>query len=65
MILINGEKHWTRNGKLHREDGPAFIDADGNKEWHLSGKKYKLKHWNKITNYYSDEELVELILKFE
>jgi hypothetical protein len=27
------------NGKLHREDGPAVIWADGTKRWYLNGKR--------------------------
>jgi hypothetical protein len=31
---------WYLNGKLHREDGPAFEWANGEKFWFLNGKKY-------------------------
>lgn len=28
-------------GKLHREDGPAFIDTNGNKAWCYDGKFHR------------------------
>ena len=31
-------KSWFRNGRLHREDGPAIEYTDGRKEWYLYGK---------------------------
>ena len=36
-----GTKRWQLNGKLHREDGPAFEGEDGNKEWYLHGKCHR------------------------
>ena len=36
-----GTKHWYRNGKLHREDGPAIEMADGYKAWYLNGKRHR------------------------
>jgi len=29
------------NGKLHREDGPAFETVDGHKEWYLNGCRHR------------------------
>ena len=37
----NGDKVWLLNGKLHREDGPAFEYANGDKEWYLNGKLHR------------------------
>ena len=34
-------KRWYLNDKLHREDGPAYEDADGTKEWWLNGKWHR------------------------
>ncbi len=34
----NGNKWWYKNGKYYREDGPAIIWANGDKEWWLDGK---------------------------
>ena len=34
----HGTKWWYLNGKLHREDGPAFEDRYGHKWWYLHGE---------------------------
>lgn len=36
-----GEKRWTLNGQLHREDGPAIEWKDGTKEWYLNGQRHR------------------------
>ena len=33
----DGTKIWYKNGKYHREDGPAFEYSDGKKIWHKDG----------------------------
>jgi len=34
------------NGKdIHREDGPAIIWSNGDKEWWLNGKRYDPMEW--------------------
>ena len=33
----HGTKRWYRNGKLHRDDGPAVEWPDGGKEWYRNG----------------------------
>jgi hypothetical protein len=38
----NGSKSWFLNGKLHREDGPAYECPDGAKEWYQNGKLHRL-----------------------
>ena len=37
----NGDIFWTKNGKLHREDGPAVIYPDGTQYWFISGKLHR------------------------
>ena len=37
-----------KNGKLHREDGPAIEYANGSKEWWLNGVEYTEELFNKI-----------------
>jgi hypothetical protein len=37
----DGTKVWYKNGKLHREDGPAIEWAHGTKEWYLNGKLHR------------------------
>jgi len=34
----NGDKIWLKDGKFHREDGPAYIRNDGYKYWDLDEK---------------------------
>ena len=36
-----GSQCWYLNGKLHREDGPAEICADGDQIWYLNGKLHR------------------------
>ena len=40
-VYPNGDKEWFLNGKLHREDGPAYESANGNKSWYLNGKLHR------------------------
>jgi len=37
----NGNKEWSLNGKLHREDGPAVERVNGGKAWYLNGKLHR------------------------
>ena len=32
-----GNIRWYKDGKYHREDGPAIIEKDGSKAWYLNG----------------------------
>ncbi len=34
-------KEWYRDGKRHRDDGPAVEWADGHKEWWRDGKRHR------------------------
>ena len=36
-----GNQEWRKNGKLHREDGPAIIYAHGSQEWWVNGKLHR------------------------
>ncbi len=36
-----GSKYWYREGKPHREDGPAIEGIDGHKEWWIEGKPHR------------------------
>jgi hypothetical protein len=35
----DGTKYWYLDGKLHREDGPAYVGCNGSKHWFLDGKE--------------------------
>ncbi len=32
---------YIKNGKIHREDGPAIEHADGTKRWYINGKQHR------------------------
>ena len=64
-VWDNGNKSWYLNGKLHREDGPAYECANGDKSWYLNGKLHRedgpaieyangYKYW-----YLNDKEVTE------
>ena len=36
-----GNRRWYRNGRRHREDGPAVEYADGSKWWYLNGELHR------------------------
>lgn len=40
-VFANGCKGWYLNGKLHREDGPAFERPTGYKAWYLNGQRHR------------------------
>ena len=40
-VYDDGRKEWYFNGKLHREDGPAIEDANGDKFWYLNGELHR------------------------
>lgn len=37
----DGSQRWYREGRLHREDGPAFVCANGAEYWYLHGRKHR------------------------
>ena len=41
-IFVDGSIEWHEDGKLHRDDGPAYEGADGTKEWYWQGKLHRL-----------------------
>ena len=40
-IAMDGTKEWWRDGKLHREDGPAIIWGDSSEEWRFNGELHR------------------------
>ena len=40
IVEYGGDKYWYRNGKCHREDGPAVEYANGTKFWYLNDIEY-------------------------
>ena len=41
-VYNTGEKSWYLNGKLHREDGPAYEFVNGDKYWLLNGRRHRV-----------------------
>jgi hypothetical protein len=37
----DGTKRWFKDGKYHREDGPAVEYADGSKDWYKNGNLHR------------------------
>jgi hypothetical protein len=40
---------WYLNGKLHRPDGPAVEDSDGDKKWYLNGEQFSKEDFEQTT----------------
>ena len=40
-IDANGTKRWFKNGKCHRDDGPAAIHLNGTEFWYKEGKWHR------------------------
>lgn len=40
-IEPSGTIVYTKDGKLHREDGPAIEYSDGGKAWYMNGKLHR------------------------
>ena len=38
---LYGTVRWYKDGKFHREDGPALEQADGTKSWFLNGEHHR------------------------
>ena len=48
--VTNYKTEWYNlNGKLHREDGPAIEDANGDKYWFINGKLLTETEFNQRT----------------
>lgn len=61
-IVNNGIKYWyNKDGKLHRENGPAIEYPNGDKEWYKDGKKHRLNgpaiETKNYTEYYIEGNL--------
>jgi hypothetical protein len=42
VIDSDGIKHWYKDGKYHREDGPAIEDRNGNEWWLKNGSYHRI-----------------------
>ena len=41
IVEYGGDKYWYRNGKCHREDGPAVEYANGTKFWYRNSELHR------------------------
>ena len=41
IIFDNGSKLWCKEGKRHRDDGPAF-EGNGTKIWYKNDNKHRI-----------------------
>ena len=42
ILREDGTQEWRLDGKLHREDGPAYIDKDGSTKWFKNGIAHRV-----------------------
>jgi hypothetical protein len=47
----------------HREDGPAIVWKNGNKDWYLDGRIYTFEEWCELLNK-TPKEIMLLKLKY-
>lgn len=40
-ILADGTREWSRDGVVHRLDGPAIESSDGTTEWYFHGQRHR------------------------
>jgi hypothetical protein len=63
-IDTDGTKRWYKNGKLHRDDGPAVEFANGDKGWYRNGQFHRddgpaLEYADGTKRWYKDGVLYE------
>jgi hypothetical protein len=66
-IYFGIQRCWYTNGKRHREDGPAYEDANGIKEWYINGKRHRedgpaYEDANGIKEWHINGELININL---
>jgi hypothetical protein len=68
-LVVNGSSYcitfWYSDGDilnyrdctkiLHREDGPAMEDSDGNKSWYINGKRHRVDGPAQVLYYGSED----------
>lgn len=60
----SGAQMWSKDGKLHRTDGPALVESDGMVRWWLDGIEFDtFDEWFEKVQV-SDEDKTLLKLKY-
>ena len=49
-VYPSGTKKWYLKDQLHREDGPAYEGANGQKVWYLNSKRVTEEEHNIMTS---------------
>lgn len=60
-----GRKEWWTNGKWHRLDGPAIVEADGSREWWVNGHNVtEVEQWIKENDFsYPFDKQTQVLFK--
>lgn len=59
-VIYTTHNHSTvfyKRGKIHNENGPALIDANGRKSWYLDGTEMEESEWTKEVFHRSMKEI--------
>lgn len=67
-IIVGKAEIWMKNGKFHREDGPAMISFVGTFDWHLNDRQItdEVEQWieeNNLPPYTDWDEDTKLLFK--
>jgi hypothetical protein len=54
----------NENGKMHREDGPAYIHWGGVQAWYINGERYRDTKSYQEAAKLSDEDMLMITLKY-
>jgi hypothetical protein len=68
IIYYHDATSWYKDGKHHREDGPAIEWKNGDKEWILNGKLLYTSTCGKYLGDFTDdlpESFKQSIIKYE
>ena len=63
-IDADGWEVCVKNGRYHREDGPAVIYPNGETNWFINGIEYILDDWLETNNKITDSQKVLIKLKY-
>ncbi len=44
-VYSDGTKEWYLNDELHREDGPAIEEPNGEVHWYLNNRRYSFEDY--------------------
>jgi hypothetical protein len=65
LITTSGILYWFKNGRIHRNDGPAIIFPDGSYRWAIDGLFFSNKKLFQTYSKNTDEDMTALLLKYD